>query len=151
MNAVACWYCDAPFRPGDEVRIGLHRDAEDQLLGLRKEWKATEVIVPRCHRCRIGHSIDKAAKYVLIGSTAITGVMLLAWGASRLNGEAWTDEWQLILPVAWTAIWLFLWRGIRQHKFTWQWVAPKPERYGREHPTAQHLEAEGWTQRDGPL
>jgi len=95
--------------------------------------------------------VDQTARYVLIGSAAVTGLMLLAWGASRAGGEPWADEWQLFIPVVWTVIWLLLWRAVRQRWFKSRWLAPRPQRYAREHPAVQELAAEGWEQRDGPL
>ena len=89
MSLGDCWFCGEPSRSGDHVRTGLRRDAEESLLGMRRERKATWIDVPRCRRCRIGHEVDRAISYVLIGSAAITGLALLAWGASRLSGDAW--------------------------------------------------------------
>ncbi|TWD81149.1 hypothetical protein FB561_2253 [Kribbella amoyensis] len=149
MTPSACWFCGDQATPGHQARTGVHRDPEDQFLGLRREWKATWVDVPRCRRCRIGHEIDKVVKYVLIASAAVTGLMLLAWTASRLGGEAWADEWQLVLPVLWTILWLVLWRAIRTSRIPWNRLAPKPEKHAREHPAIQQLVEDGWENREG--
>lgn len=150
MGVLGCWFCGAPAHVGAHLRVGLHRDVEESFLGLYREWRAAYVLVPRCRRCQRGHTVERGIGWVLIGSGAITGLLLLAWGASRLSGEAWADEWQLLLPVAWTAGWLALWRAVRQRRIGRGWLGPRSERYGREHPAALQLADEGWDQREGP-
>jgi hypothetical protein len=144
VTARACWFCGTADLGADDLRISLGRDKEEYLLGLYEEWKATWVVVPRCRRCWISHRVERGAGYVVIGSAAFLGLLLIAWGASRLSGDSWADEWQLLLPVTWMAGCLLLWRGVRQRRFAWRWLAPRPERYGREHPAVVQLVDDGW-------
>ncbi|GAA4911276.1 hypothetical protein LX16_2587 [Stackebrandtia albiflava] len=146
--AVECWWCGDPSLPGDHLRTAVHRDVEERLLGLRQEWKVRWLDIPRCRRCRHGHALDRAVRYVLVGSFAVTGLMLLAWGASRAAGEVWADEWQLVVPVAWTLTWWILWWWIRLGR--WRWTAPKPENHADDHPVVLSLFAEGWLPGAGP-
>ncbi|GAA1535395.1 hypothetical protein [Kribbella lupini] len=151
MTTDSCWFCGRPASVLDSRQVHLHRDVDEALLGMYAEWKATSVGVPRCHRCRLGHDVHRVVWWVLVVSAAVTGILLVASGASRLSGEAWADEWQLVLPVLWTLAWLGLWQVIRRPQVRWRWVAPRPERWAREHPAVLQLVDEGWLHRGGPF
>jgi hypothetical protein len=142
VRPAGCWFCGGEPQPEHQVFVELHRDVEEGLISRR--YKATWVTIPRCRRCRFGHQVERVVRWVLIGSAAVTGLMLLAWGASRSSGEAWADEWQLLLPVVWTAFCLLVWRAVRDHRLPWRWLAPRPERYLREHPAIEELVEDGW-------
>lgn len=107
-------------------------------IGVYQRWKQVSVIVPRCHRCRIGHRIDQVLFWVMIGSAVILGLMLLA------GAIVWAKPWELALVALWVAAWLLLWCGVRQRWFRWRLLAPKPEKYAREHPDVEELVADGW-------
>jgi hypothetical protein len=149
MTLGRCWFCGAPAHAGDQLRFGMHRDLRQTfvVVGVYQRWKVTSVPVPRCRRCRIGHGIEQAVFYVLAGSAAITGLMLVAWVGSR----PWADEWQVPLPVVWTLAWFTLWWGIRRHWFRWHRLAPRPQRYAREFPAVQDLVEDGWKYRGRPI
>lgn len=133
------------------MAVGLSRDRKQTfiIIGFYETWRQTYEIVPRCRRCRIGHSLERAVRYVLIGSAAVTGLMLLPLTISNLSGEPWKDQWLAVFPVLWTLGWLVLWRGVLGNWFGWRWLAPRPERHVREHPVVKTLIEDGWG--GGPL
>lgn len=108
------------------------------VIGIYERWTSITVAVPRCKRCSIGHRIEQAVFWVLVGSAVVLGLMMLAGAAS------WAKPWELALVVLWVVAWWLLWLGVRRHWFRWRVLAPKPERYVRQHPTILELVEDGW-------
>jgi len=152
MSVADCWFCAAPAHPIDSLRAYLHRDVEFSTIIIITEtrWKQTWVDVPRCRRCWVGHRIEQAIFYVLAASAGLTGFSLFVITLNLLGGERIADVWLMAIPVLWTLGWLALWSGVRRHRFTWEWLAPRPQRYAREYPPVKELLEDGWKYRPGP-
>ncbi|QUH05814.1 hypothetical protein HUO13_06760 [Saccharopolyspora erythraea] len=128
------------------MAVVLSRDRTQTfiVIGIYETWRQAYRIVPRCGRCRIGHSLERGLRRVLIGSAAFTGLMLLPLAASNLSGEPWKDQWLAVFPVLLTMGLLVLWWGVLDNWFGWHRLAPRPERYALEHPAVQEMFEEGW-------
>jgi hypothetical protein len=144
-----CWFCGAPGRGGDELRVDLYRDVQETFTAFgsrRRQWRQTWVDVPRCRRCRTGHGIERAVRYVFLGTAGLTALTLFAWVLSR----PWEDEWQLLIPVACVLYWLVMWLGVRKHWFGSRWLAPRPRRHALDHPRVEALIEAGWSDHNRP-
>ncbi|MFC3999039.1 hypothetical protein ACFOVU_24185 [Nocardiopsis sediminis] len=151
MSVDACWFCAAPVGPGERLLVGMQRDVRytHLVVAVHTRWQQTWVSVPRCGRCTFGHAVERVTRWIFVASAAITGLPTVLMLLGYATGEPWADTWQFIFLWAWALATLVLWRGVRRHRFGWHRLAPRPERYVREHPAVAELTEDGW-QYGGP-
>jgi hypothetical protein len=145
-NLGDCWFCGRAADAPHAYRVGLHRNLQTThyVVAWRDEWERTDVAVPRCRRCRVGHGIETLL--LLIGIPAV------AWGMGLLidglTGAAGTDPLDrgnvaaivlFCLPfAAWVALVLGSF-GLRRR------------RYVRHHALVANLLSDGWRYGGAPI
>jgi hypothetical protein len=139
----ACWFCGEAAAEGDRFQVGLHRDSEVRhyVVVAQESWSRTGVDVPRCRRCRVGHTLELVL--LVVGIPAfLWGAGLVIDGAFGLAG-ATLGPGKVALAVGF-ALPLAAYFGLR-------WRLPRPRRHVRRHPEVAALLADGWRYGRAPL
>ena len=125
------------------MEVGLHRDVElrHYIVVASERWSRLDVAVPRCRRCRAGHTGELVLLTFGIPSF-LWGAGLVIDGASGFAG-ATLDAWRVVQAV------LFSLPLVAY--FVLRWKLPRPRRHVRRHPEVAALLADGWKYGKAPL
>jgi hypothetical protein len=139
----ACWFCGAAASRDDRFRVGLHRDVETRnfVVAWQESWTRTQLDVPRCRRCRLGHGGELVLLVIGIPSF-LWGVGLLIDGAFGLAG-ATLGPGKVALAIGYLLPLLAY--------FVLRWRLPRPRRHVRRHPDVASLLVDGWRYGRAPL
>jgi len=123
--------------------VGLHGDSQVRhyVVVARESWTRTDVEVPRCRRCRVGHTLELVL--LVVGIPAfLWGAGLVIDGAFGLAG-ATLGPGKVVLAVGF-ALPLAAYFGLRG------WL-PRPRRSVRRHPKVAARLDDGWRYGRAPL